>query len=126
MGETDTLRKAADEARKVARSARAFGKFLDDYAKQMTQRDWRERADEFHRSALSKLAAISDGFATCHEWIAEGGKSAAAPAVEQGAAQAAGQAAGPATVAREAGEVRPSLSPSKPGSFRIKRRENRP
>ena len=114
MGETEALQKAADEARKVARSARAFGKFLDDYAKQMTQRDWRERADEFHRSALSKLGAINDGFATCHEWIAEGGKSAAAPA------------AGPATVAREAGETRPSVSPSKPGSFRIKRRENRP
>jgi hypothetical protein len=114
MGETEAMQKAADEARKVARSARAFGKFLDDYAKLLTQRDWRERADEFHRSALNKLSAINDGFATCNEWIAEGGKSAAA------------QAAGQATVAREAGEARPPISLSKPASFRIKRRDNRP
>lgn len=112
MSEKDALQKAADEARKVARAAREFGGFLDDYAKYLTQRNWRGRADELHVSALNKLSAINDGLATCNKWVIESGKMAVVEVPEQ-------------IVASEV--IEPQDDPvelSKPRAFRIKRKEN--
>ena len=78
MSEKEALQNAADEARKVARAAREFGRFLDDYAKYVTKPDWRERAVELHLAALDKLGAVNAGLIACAKWVAEGSKSAAA------------------------------------------------
>lgn len=110
MSEKDALQKAADEARKVARAAREFGGFLDDYAKYLTQRNWRERADELHRSALNKLSAINDGLATCNKWVVESGKIAVAQAPQP-------------PLTSEASAPPESVEESKPRSFRIKKKE---
>lgn len=52
MSEIATLQKAADEARKGARAARELGGFLDNYAKYLSQRDGRGRADEMRGSGV--------------------------------------------------------------------------
>jgi hypothetical protein len=83
VSEKEQLQKAADEARKVARAAREFGGFLDDYAKYLTQPTWRERADELHFLALNKLSAINAGLMACNKWVAESGKSAGAQPPEK-------------------------------------------
>ncbi len=111
MSEKDALQKAADEARKVARAARAFGGFLDDYAKYLTQHNWRERADELHLSALNKLSTINDGLATCNKWVIESGKIAVAQAPEQ-------------IITSEVSETQDIIELSKPRAFRIKKKEN--
>lgn len=111
MSEKDALQKAADEARKVARAAREFGGFLDDYAKYLTQRNWRERADELHRAALNKLSAINDGLATCNKWVSESSKFAAV------------QTPPPPLPASEASEPQEIVEVSKRRSFRIKKKE---
>lgn len=82
MSEKEALQRAADEARKVARAAREFGGLLDNYAKYLTHRNWRGRADEFHLLALNKLNAINDGLATCNNWVRESHISAAAQPLE--------------------------------------------
>jgi hypothetical protein len=78
VSEKEALQHAADEARKVARAAREFSRFLDEYAKYVTQPSWRERAVELHVSALNKLSAVNAGLVSCSKWVAESGKSAAA------------------------------------------------
>jgi len=65
----DALQSAADEARKAARAAREFAGLLDDYAKYLTQPNFRQRAEDVHRSALNKLNVINDGLAACREWV---------------------------------------------------------
>ena len=86
MSEKEALQRAADEARKVARTAREFAGILDDYAKYLTQPAWRERANELHVAALNKLTVINNGLATlaaCNDWVEESSKSAAAQTSEQ-------------------------------------------
>ena len=83
MSEKEALQNAADEARKIARAAREFGRFFDDYAKYVTQPSWRERAVELHLSALNKLSTINAGLITCSKWLAESSKSAVAHPSEQ-------------------------------------------
>ena len=75
MSEKEALQSAADEARKAARAAREFARFLDDYAKHLTQPNWRQRADDFHVSALNKLAVINESLAVSHKWVEESLKS---------------------------------------------------
>ena len=111
MSEKDALQRAVDEARKVARAAREFGGVLDDYAKYLTQLNWRERADELHLSALNKLNAINDGMATCNKWVIESGKIAATQAPEQ-------------IITSEVKESENVIDLSKPRAFRIKKKEN--
>ena len=78
MSEKEALQNAADEARKVARAAREFSRFLDEYAKFLTQPTWQERAVELHLSALNKLGDINAGLITCSKWVAESSKSVVA------------------------------------------------
>ena len=112
MSEKDALRNATDEARKVARAAREFGAILDDYAKYLTQPNWRGRTGELHLSALNKLSAINDGFATCNEWVIESGEIAVA--------QAPGL-----LITNGVGETPDITELSKPRAFRIKKKEHR-
>jgi hypothetical protein len=65
----DALQSAADEARKAARAAREFAGLLDDYAKYLTQPNFRQRAEDVHLSALNKLNVINDGLAVCRQWV---------------------------------------------------------
>lgn len=109
MSEKEALQNAADEARKVARAAREFSRFLDDYAKFLTQPTWRERAVELHLSALNKLSAINAGLITCSKWVAESSKSAVAQPSEP-------------TIKSEVSEKQGVLEPHKPHAFRIKKK----
>ena len=79
MSEKDALQRAADEARKVARAAREFGGMLDDYAKYLTQPDWRGRAGELRLLAFNKLSAMNEGFAACNKLVIESGEIAVVP-----------------------------------------------
>jgi hypothetical protein len=81
--EKQALQNAADEARKAARAGREFAGLLDDYAKWLTQPNWRQRADEYHRSALNKLNVIKEGLAACSKLIAESTEAAAADSIQQ-------------------------------------------
>ena len=111
MSEKEALQHAADEARKVARAAREFGGLLDNYAKYLTQRNWRGRADEVHLLALDKLNAINDGLATCNTWVRESHISAVAQPLE------------PTNNGR--GSVKHNvLEPGKPRAVQIKKRES--
>jgi hypothetical protein len=83
VSEKEALQNAADEARKVARAAREFSRFLDEYAKFLTHPNWRERAVELHLSALNKLSEINAGLITCSKWVAESSKSVVAQPTEQ-------------------------------------------
>ena len=109
MSEKDALQNAADEARKVARAAREFSRFLDDYAKYLTQPTWRERAVELHLSALNKLSAINAGLISCSKWVAESSKSAVAQPSEQ-------------TIKSGVSEKQEVLEPSNQRAVRIKKK----
>jgi hypothetical protein len=109
VSEKEALQNAADEARKVARAAREFGRFLDDYAKYVTQPGWRERAVELHLSALNKLSVINAGLITCSKWVAESSQSAVAQSSEQ-------------TIKSEVSEKRDVLPPSRPRTVQIKKK----
>lgn len=71
VSKKDALQSAADEARKAARAAREFAGLLDDYAKYLTQPNFRQRADDTHHSALNKLKVINEGLAVCRQWVDE-------------------------------------------------------
>jgi hypothetical protein len=75
--EREALQNAADEARKAARAGREFAGLLDEYAKFLMQPNWRQRAEEYHRSALNKLNVINEGLAVCHKLIEESTEAAA-------------------------------------------------
>lgn len=109
MSEKEALQNAADEARKVARAAREFSRFLDEYAKYLTQPSWRERAIELHLSALNKLSAINAGLITCSKWVAESSKSVVAQPSEQ-------------TIKSAVGEKPDVSEPSVPRAIRIKKK----
>ena len=79
VSEKEALQNAADEARKVARTARELGRCLDDYAKYVTQPDWQGRAGDLHLAALNKLGAINAGLLACSKWVTESSKSAELP-----------------------------------------------
>ena len=83
MTEKETLQSAADEARKAARAAREFAALLDDYAKHVTQPGWRQKADDLHYSAMSKLRVVTDGLAACNKFIAASGNGAPAQPPER-------------------------------------------
>ncbi len=83
MTEKETLQNAADEARKAARAGREFAGLLDDYAKYLTQPNWRQRAHESYRSALNKLNVINEGLAACHNLIEASADAAAADSMMQ-------------------------------------------
>ena len=83
MTEIETLQSAADEARKTARAAREFAALLDDYAKHITQPGWRQKADDLHYSAMSKLRVVNAGLAACDKFIAASGNGAPAQPPEQ-------------------------------------------
>ena len=76
MTEKEALQNAADEARKAARAGREFAGLLDDYAKYLTQPNWRQRADDTYRSALNKLNVINEGLAACHKLTEESAETA--------------------------------------------------
>lgn len=109
MSEKEALQNAADEARKVARAAREFSRFLDEYAKYLTQPNWRERAVELHLLALNKLSAINAGLITCSKWVAESSKSAVAQPSEP-------------TIESEVSEKQSVLEPGKPRGVQIKKK----
>lgn len=109
MSEKEALQGAADEARKVARAAREFSRFLDEYAKYLTQPNWRERAVGLHLSALNKLSAINAGLVTCSKWVAESSKSAVAQLSDQ-------------TNESEVSEKQNSLEPRGPRGVQIKKK----
>jgi hypothetical protein len=81
--EKEALQNAADEARKAARAGREFASLLDDYAKYLTQPNWRQRADDTYRSALNKLNVINEGLAACHKIIEAGAEAAAADSLQR-------------------------------------------
>ncbi|MDT4967208.1 MAG: hypothetical protein QOJ64_1945 [Acidobacteriota bacterium] len=74
MSEKEAMQNAADEARTVARAAREFGRFLDDYAKLLTQPTRRDQAAEMHIAAMRKLDAINAGLVICSNWVLESSK----------------------------------------------------
>ena len=79
MSEKEVLQSAADEARKAARAGREFAGLLDDYAKYLTQPNFRQRADETYRAALNKLNVVKDTLASCSKWVEESLKNPVAP-----------------------------------------------
>lgn len=83
MTERESLQNAADEARKAARAGREFAGLLDEYAKFLMQPNWRQRAEEYHRSALNKLNVINDGLAVCQKLIEESAQAAADDSIKQ-------------------------------------------
>ena len=111
MSEKEALQNAADEARKVARAGREFSRFLDEYAKFLTQPNWRERAVELHLAALNKLSDINAGLITCSKWVAESSQRAVAEPPEQ-------------PVNSEDSEQQKVPGPLKPRAVQIKKRES--
>lgn len=100
VSEKEALQNAADEARKVARAAREFGRFLDEYAKHLTHPTWRARAVELHVSALNKLSDINAGLIATAKWVAESSKIVVAQPPQQATVSGAGgkqDAAAPAS-----------------------------
>lgn len=92
MTEKETLQSAADEARKTARAAREFAALLDDYAKHVTQPSWRQKANDLHYSAMSKLKVVTDGLAACNRFIAASSNGAPAqPAAREAGGKAAAE-----------------------------------
>lgn len=83
MTEREVLQNAADEARKAARAGREFAGLLDEYAKFLMQPNWRQRAEEYHRSALNKLNVINEGLAVCQKLIEESAQAAADDSIKQ-------------------------------------------
>jgi hypothetical protein len=87
VSQKEALQSAADEARKAARAAREFAGLLDDYAKYLTQPNFRQRAIDVHLSALNKLNIVNEGLSVCQKFVAESPKAIeppikTAPAVE--------------------------------------------
>lgn len=109
MSEKEALQNAADEARKVARAAREFSRFLDEYAKYVTQPSWRERAVELRVSALNKLSAVNAGLIACSQWVAESSKSAVAQPAEH-------------AIKSVVGERQDVPEPGEPRAIRIKKK----
>ena len=109
MSEKEALQNAADEARKVARAAREFSRFLDDYAKYLTQPNYQEKAIELHLLALNKLSAINAGLITCSKWVVESSKSAVVQPSEQ-------------TITSEVSKKQSVSEPSKPRAVQIKKK----
>lgn len=109
VSEKEALQNAADEARKVARAAREFSRFLDDYAKYLTQPTRREQAVELHLLALNKLSAINAGLIACSQWVVESSKSAV------------GQPSEPA-ITSGVSETPDVLEPAKPRAVQIKKK----
>jgi hypothetical protein len=112
MSDKNALQKAADEARKGARAARELGGFLDNYAKYLSQRDGRERAEETRVFALNRLSIIKDGLATCNKWVIESGKIVVAQILEQ-------------IITTEVSETQDTMELSKPRAIQIKKKEHR-
>jgi hypothetical protein len=83
VSEKEALQSAADEARKAARAARELAGLFDDYAKYLTQPNWRERANELHVSVLNKLRVVKDGLAASDKWVEESDKRRVAQPVNQ-------------------------------------------
>src|SRR5260370_2672967 len=83
MNNKGALQSAADEARKAARAAREFAGLLDDYAKYLTQPNFRQRAEDVHLSALNKLNVINEGLAVCGQWVNESPVISLEPPVRQ-------------------------------------------
>jgi hypothetical protein len=81
--EREVLQNAADEARKTARAGREFAGLLDEYAKFLMQPTWRQRAEEYHRSALNKLNVVNEGLEVCRRLIEESAAVATADSVKQ-------------------------------------------
>ena len=111
MSEKDALQRAADEARKVARAAREFGGILDDYAKYLTQPDWRGRVGELRLLAFNKLSAINEGFAAYNKLVIESGEIAVVPAPE------------PVIISEDI-LMQDIIELNKPRTFRIKMKES--
>jgi hypothetical protein len=112
MSEKEVLQKAADEAQKGARAARELGGFLDNYAKYLSQRDGRERAEEMRVFALNRLSIIKDGLAICNKWVIESGKIVIAQAAEQ-------------IITSEVNKTQDTIELSKPRAIQIKKKERR-
>jgi hypothetical protein len=112
MSEKEVLQKAADEARKGARAARELGGFLDNYAKYLSQRDGRERAEEMRVFALNRLSVIKDGLATCNKWMVESGQIVVAQVPEP-------------IITSEVSETQDTMELSKPRAIRIQKKEHR-
>ena len=83
MTEREVLQNAADQAGKTARAGREFAGLLDEYAKFLMQPNWRQRAEEYHRSALNKLNVINEGLAVCRRLIEESATAATADSAKQ-------------------------------------------
>lgn len=113
MTERETLQNAADEARKAARAGREFAGLLDEYAKFLMQPNWRQRADEYHRSALNKLNVINEGLAVCHKLIEESAEAAAADSRNQESQRQAvlNQQSAKESTMRKAAEEKPQRRP---------------
>ena len=116
MTEKEALQNAADEARKAARAGREFAGLLDDYAKYLTQPNWRQRADDTYRTALNKLNVINDGLAACHKIIEAGAEAAAADSLQR---ETLRQTALQQDRASEAVATQELAERSKPRSIRI-------
>jgi hypothetical protein len=114
--EKEALQNAADEARKAARAGREFAGLLDDYAKYLTQPNWRQRADDTYRSALNKLNVINEGMAACHKIIEASAEAAAADSLEQ---ETLKQTALQQEIENEAVAKQEITEKSKPRSIRI-------
>jgi len=76
VSQKEAMQSAADEARKAARAAREFAALLDDYAKYLTQPNFRQRAIDVHLSALNKLNVVTEGLSVCQEWVAQSPRAA--------------------------------------------------
>jgi hypothetical protein len=109
VSEKEALQSAAGEARKVARAAREFSGFLDQYAKYLTQPSWRERAGELHLAALNKLSVINAGLITCSKWVAESS--------ERATVRSSGQ-----TIESGVGERQDVSAPGGPRAVKIKKK----
>jgi hypothetical protein len=107
----ETLQSAADEARKAARAAREFAGLLDDYAKYLTQPNFRQRADDVHVSALNKLNVINDGLAVCRQFVAQSPRSVVVQPVKQ-------------TIEIEVTKKPEVVEAPKPRSFRVAKRRS--
>lgn len=83
MTEKEALQNAADQARKAARAGREFAGLLDDYAKYLTQPNWRQRADDSYRLAMNKLNVINDGLTVCLKLTEESAETAKSDSLKQ-------------------------------------------
>jgi hypothetical protein len=111
LNNKDALQSAADEARKAARAAREFAGLLDDYAKYITQPNFRQRAEDVHLSAMNKLNVVNEGLAVCGQWVDESPRISVEQPVKQ-------------TVEIEVSKKPAVEEAPKPRSFRVSRKRN--